>query len=98
MPAGAGMAASVGLVEPRRMDRARAVRPGALGAFIYPFGRGGLSFLKDGRLLAVVQGLGDAPTARQACARAGIGPSELRTYERALARLAETDMLRERVG
>jgi len=45
-----------------------------------------------------VRGLGDAPTARQACARAGIGPSELRTYERALARLAETDMLRERVG
>jgi len=74
------------------------VRPEAFGALLYHFGTRRLSFLKDRRLLAVVQGLGDAPTARQACARAGIGPSELRTYERALARLAETDMLRERVG
>jgi mycofactocin biosynthesis protein MftB len=55
-----------------------------------------LSFLKDRRLLSVVQGLPEAPTARHACLDAGIAPGELRAYERALARLAETDMLRER--
>jgi mycofactocin biosynthesis protein MftB len=74
------------------------VRPEAFGALLYHFGTRRLSFLKDRRLLAVVQGLADAPTARAACTGAGIEAAELRTYERALARLAETDMLRERVG
>ena len=74
------------------------VRPERFGALLYHFGTRRLSFLKDRRLLAVVQGLGEAPSAREACAGAGIGPSEIGPYERALARLAETDMLRERVG
>ena len=75
------------------------VRPEPFGALLYHFGTRRLSFLKDRRLLAVVQGLADAPTARAACAGAGIGPAEIGAYERALARLAETDMLvaRERV-
>jgi putative mycofactocin binding protein MftB len=72
------------------------VRPEPFGALLYHFGTRRLSFLKDRRLLAVVQGLGEAPTARAACAGAGIGADELPTYERALARLADTDMLRER--
>ena len=74
------------------------VRPEPFGALLYHFGTRRLSFLKDRRLLAVVQGLGDAPTAREACASAGVEAAELRAYERALVRLAETDMLRERVG
>ena len=74
------------------------VRPEPFGALLYHFGTRRLSFLKDRRLLKVVQGLGEAPTARVACAEAGIGDDELRAYERALARLAETDMVRERVG
>ena len=75
-----------------------AVRPEPFGALLYHFGTRRLSFLKDRRLLAVVQGLGEAPTARDACAGAGVAPGELRAYEQALARLAETDMLRERAG
>jgi putative mycofactocin binding protein MftB len=74
------------------------VRSEPFGALLYHFGTRRLSFLKDRRLLAVVQALGEAPTARQACLTAGVEASELRAYERALARLAETDMLRERVG
>ncbi|MCA1842062.1 MAG: mycofactocin biosynthesis chaperone MftB [Actinobacteria bacterium] len=74
------------------------VRPEPFGALLYHFGTRRLSFLKDRRLLAVVQGLGDAPSAREACASAGVGVDELRAFERALARLAETDMLRERAG
>ena len=72
------------------------VRPEPFGALLYHFGTRRLSFLKDRRLLTVVQGLADAPTARAACAGAGVGPGELAAYERALARLAETDMLLER--
>jgi putative mycofactocin binding protein MftB len=72
------------------------VRPEPFGALLYHFGTRRLSFLKDRRLLAVVERLGDAPTARHACAGAGVGPPEMPAFERALARLAETDMLRER--
>ena len=74
------------------------VRPEPFGALLYHFGTRRLSFLKDRRLLAVVQALGDAPTARAACTSAGIEPSDMGAYERAIARLAETHMLRERVG
>ncbi|HYH52384.1 MAG TPA: mycofactocin biosynthesis chaperone MftB [Acidimicrobiia bacterium] len=72
------------------------VRPEPFGALLYHFGTRRLSFLKDRRLLDVVQGLDQCPTARDACLGAGVEPGELRTYERALARLAETDMLYER--
>ena len=74
------------------------VRPEPFGALLYHYGTRRLSFLKDRRLLSVVEGLGEAPTARDACLGAGIEPGELRNYERALARLAETDMLRERAS
>jgi mycofactocin biosynthesis protein MftB len=74
------------------------VRPEPFGALLYHFGTRRLSFLKDRRLLAVVQGLGKAPTARAACLAAGVEAGELRAYERALDRLAETDMVRERNG
>jgi len=73
------------------------VRPEPFGALLYHFGTRRLTFLKDRRLLTVVQGLGEAPTARQACVTAGVEPGELRAYERALVRLAETDMVRERI-
>jgi putative mycofactocin binding protein MftB len=72
------------------------VRPEAFGALLYHFGTRRLSFLKDRRLLAVVQGLGEASTARDACVAAGVEGADLTAYERALARLAATDMVRER--
>jgi mycofactocin biosynthesis protein MftB len=72
------------------------VRPEPFGALLYHFGTRRLSFLKDRRLLAVVQGLGGAPTARDACAAAGVPDASLPAFEAALARLAGTDMLRER--
>jgi mycofactocin biosynthesis protein MftB len=72
------------------------VRPDPFGALLYHFGTRRLSFLKDRRLLAVVQGLGGAPTARAACVAAGVPDGSLPAFEAALARLAGTDMLRER--
>ena len=70
-----------------------AVRPEPFGALLYHFGTRRLSFLKDPTLLAVVRGLADAPSARAACAAAGVSEPELPRYARALATLAQTDML-----
>jgi putative mycofactocin binding protein MftB len=72
------------------------VRPERFGGLLYHFGTRRLSFVKDRRLLDVVVRLDDAPTARVACARAGVDEASLAAFERALARLAATDMVRER--
>jgi putative mycofactocin binding protein MftB len=73
------------------------VRPERFGALLYHFGTRRLSFLKDPQLLSVVETLADVPSARAACDRVGIDETAMPAYERALARLAATDMLRERV-
>lgn len=72
------------------------VRPESFGALLYHFGTRRLSFLKDPRLLEVVQRLSDAPSARQACLDAGLTERELPAYTRALSTLVSTDMIRER--
>ena len=72
------------------------VRPEPFGALLYHFGTRKLSFLKDRRLLAVVQGLRDAPTARDACAAAGVPGADLDRYGAALAVLHDSAMLVER--
>jgi putative mycofactocin binding protein MftB len=73
-----------------------AVRPESFGALLYHFGTRRLSFLKDPRLLTVVQGLAAAPTARAACRAAGLTDAQLPSYEKALRTLIDTDMLAER--
>ena len=80
------------------LDPQVSVRPEAFGALLYHFGTRRLSFLKDRRLLAVVEALGSSPSARAACAGAGVDERALPAYERALARLAGTSMLRERAA
>jgi putative mycofactocin binding protein MftB len=72
------------------------VRPEPFGALLYHFGTRRLSFLKDRTLLAVVQSLSCASTAREACACAGISDDELPKYQRALGTLAQSSMLIER--
>jgi mycofactocin biosynthesis protein MftB len=47
-------------------------------------------------MLAVVRSLGEHPSARSACAAAGVGAALLPAYERALATLAQSRMIRER--
>jgi putative mycofactocin binding protein MftB len=74
------------------------VRPERFGALLYHFGTRRLSFLKDRRLLQVVEHLAEVPTARDACVLAGIDDASLPAYERALAQLARTDMVRERTA
>ena len=72
------------------------IRPEPFGALLYHFGTRRLSFLKDRRLLDVVQRLDASPTAREACRAAGLAADELPRYAAALTTLADTDMLQER--
>jgi len=72
------------------------VRPERFGALLYHFGTRRLSFLKSPALLTVVRGLGDASSAREACARAGVTEAELPAYAAALATLASSQMIRAR--
>jgi putative mycofactocin binding protein MftB len=72
------------------------VRPEPFGALLYHFGTRKLSFLKDRRLLAVVQALKDAPTARAACTAAGVPAADLPRYGAALAALVRSSMIVER--
>jgi len=69
------------------------VRPERFGALLYHFGTRRLSFLKSPALLTVVRSLDTQPTARAACAEAGIGPAELPAYAGALATLAASQMI-----
>jgi mycofactocin biosynthesis protein MftB len=72
------------------------IRPERFGALLYHFGNRRLSFLKSPTLLEIVRCLGDWPTAREACAHAGVAHAELPAYRTALATLAVSDMIRER--
>ena len=80
------------------LDDQVAVRPEPFGALLYHFGTRRLSFLKNTTVLAVLQSLAVHPSARSACAAAGVGPGALPVYERALATLAQSQMIRERAA
>jgi putative mycofactocin binding protein MftB len=85
------------LDRPWRLDERVAVRPEPFGALLYHFGTRRLSFLKSAAMLAVVRSLGEHPSARAACAAAGIPPASLAAYERGLATLAESNMITSRM-
>jgi putative mycofactocin binding protein MftB len=78
------------------VDGRVAVRPEPFGALLYHFGTRRLSFLKSTMMLAVVRSLADHPSARAACAAAGVGAAALPACERGLAALAASRMIRER--
>lgn len=72
------------------------VRPERFGALLYHFGTRRLSFLKDPLLLDVIRGLDHSPSARDACAVAGVRHADLPRYQVALATLAGSSMIRRR--
>jgi len=83
---------------PWRLAAAVRVRPEAFGALLYHFGTRQLSFLKSPALLAVVRSLAAQPSARAACAAAGVPAGEMPAYGRALATLAASRMICRRGG
>jgi putative mycofactocin binding protein MftB len=78
------------------LDPQVALRPEPFGALAYHFGTRRLSFLKSRVLLDVVRGLGEHPSAREACLAAGVDAGELPRYAVALATLADGGMIRAR--
>jgi putative mycofactocin binding protein MftB len=70
------------------------VRPERFGALLYHFGTRRLTFLKTPALLTVVRSLDSQPSARAACAAAGVTDRELPAYTSALAALANGSMIR----
>lgn len=71
------------------------IRPEPFGALLYHFGTRKLSFLKDRRLLEIVQVLSDYPTALKACHAIGVSENELPQFQKALATLRDSQMLVE---
>jgi mycofactocin biosynthesis protein MftB len=90
------VAAGFDLDRPWQLHPQVSVRPERFGALLYHFGTRRLSFLKSPALLVVVRALGDAPSAREACAQAGVTESELPAYAAALQTLAGSQMIRPR--
>jgi mycofactocin biosynthesis protein MftB len=80
-----------------RLHEQVSVRPERFGALLYHFGTRRLSFLKDPTLLTVVRSLDHHRSARAACAGAGVEEADLPRYRAALATLAASQMIRERV-
>jgi putative mycofactocin binding protein MftB len=74
------------------------VRPEPFGALLYHFGTRKLSFLKDRTLLTVVESLDDAPSARAACAAAGVSEDDLARFGTALGALHGSHMVIERTS
>ena len=79
-----------------RVDPRVSMRPEPFGALLYHFGTRRLSFLKNQRVLALVRSLADHPSARAACVASGVSDAELPAYARALAALADSNMITER--
>jgi putative mycofactocin binding protein MftB len=78
------------------LDELVAVRPEPFGALLYHYGTRRLSFLKNPTVLTIVRSLTDHPSARSACEAAGVTPQAMPAYERALATLARSAMIRTR--
>jgi putative mycofactocin binding protein MftB len=75
-----------------------ALRPESFGALADNFGTRRLSFLKSPTLLAIVESLGDQPSAVDACRAAGVSDEAMPSYEKALATLAASGMICERTA
>jgi putative mycofactocin binding protein MftB len=87
---------SFDLDRPWRVGTQVSMRPEPFGALLYHFGTRRLSFLKNQTVLTVVRSLADHPSARAACAAAGVAEAELPAYARALAALRDSSMITER--
>ena len=73
------------------------IRPERFGALLYHFGTRRLSFVKSPLLLTVVSSLADERSARTACVSAGVAVDQMPSYRKALATLASSQMICERV-
>ena len=81
---------------PWQKARSVALRPEPFGALVYHFGNRKLSFLKSKLLVAVVEALGDHPSADAALAACEVPEAQRPAYVKALADLARSQMIESR--
>jgi putative mycofactocin binding protein MftB len=86
------------LEQPWELNGSVAIRPEPFGALLYDFTSRRLTFLKDPRLVAVVEGLAAAPTVADALERAGVPEAERAGFDAALHRLADQRMITRRTA
>ena len=73
-----------------------ALRPEPFGALAYHYGTRRLVFLKDRDLVRVVEALASAPTLRATLDACAIAPRRRPAFERAIAGLIDSEIVRER--
>ena len=70
-----------------------AIRPEPFGALAYHYENRRLNFLRAPELVALVESVGDHPSVRLAFEAAGIDQRRWPSFEKALASLAESEIL-----
>jgi putative mycofactocin binding protein MftB len=81
---------------PWQRSRSVALRPEPFGALAYSFANRRLSFLKSKQLVAVVEALGEHPSAAAALTACGVTEAQRPAYLKALADLARSEMIERR--
>lgn len=76
-----------------RLHERVALRPEPFGALAYHYDNRRLTFLRSPDLVALVESLGDQPSARAAFDAAGLSPGRWPAFEKALGSLAAGDFL-----
>jgi putative mycofactocin binding protein MftB len=76
-----------------RLHERVALRPEPFGALAYHYDNRRLTFLRSPDLVALVESLGDQPSARAAFDAAGLAPGRGPAFEKALGSLAAGDFL-----
>lgn len=92
MQATAAAAAAFAVEKPWRLNPQVALRDESFGALAYHYGNRRLVFLKSRLMVELVTVLGDYPSAAEAIA-AVVPEAQRRAYERALARLAASEVI-----
>jgi len=89
----ASSAASFDPDRPYRLHDRVALRPEPFGALAYHYGNRRLNFLRAPELVTLVESLQDHPSVRAAYGASGIDERRWPSFEKALASLAESDVL-----
>ena len=78
------------------LDPQVALRPEPFGALAYHYGNRRLTFLRAPELVELVKSLGDHPSIDAALAASAVPPARWPSFRRALASLAESEVIRPR--
>lgn len=78
------------------LDPKVSLRPEPFGALAYHFGNRRLSFLRSHDMVAVVEALGDHASVADALVACGIDERRWPSFEKALAALESSEMIRVR--